>query len=272
MKRHWSRPLLAGTLSLTLLAIPAQAIQTGEGFLRGDAMFICYEALDACPKGSDTTLLEALTARGAIQKRGVPMLDPSTRLKANDETLPQQLDYLKEEFGVNDVTIDFSGYPSFTAFTDQLWDYCQARNYWAPWPEQIYTSAEKPEELYWELAAKMEGFWALNERFEGENTQNYPTLAPTDVKNHAWYQAQADYLAATLPRDLWKQRVELKDASDVLLSGLVRDGAEAVRPVGCPEQRRLAHPPGVLHLHRPQRRGAGGDLYAPGHGPADRPL
>ena len=54
------------------------------------------------------------------------MLDPSTRLKANDETLPQQLDYLKEEFGVNDVTIDFSGYPSFTAFTDQLWDYCQA--------------------------------------------------------------------------------------------------------------------------------------------------
>ena len=51
MKRHWSRPLLAGTLALTLLAIPAQAIQTGEGFLRGDAMFICYEALDACPKG-----------------------------------------------------------------------------------------------------------------------------------------------------------------------------------------------------------------------------
>ena len=49
MKRHWSRPLLAGALALTLLAIPAQAIQTGEGFLRGDAMFICYEALDACP-------------------------------------------------------------------------------------------------------------------------------------------------------------------------------------------------------------------------------
>lgn len=190
---------------------------SGKGFLRGDAMFICYEALDARPKGRDTTLLEELTANGAIQKRGVPMLDPSTRLKADYETLPQQLDYLKEEFGVNHVTIDFSDYPSFTAFTDQLWNYCQERNYWAPWPEDIYTFSEKPEELYWELAAKMEGFWALNERFEEENTQNYPILAPTDVKNHAWYQAQADYLADKLPRDLWEQRMELKDVSDTLL-------------------------------------------------------
>ena len=190
---------------------------SGEGFLRGDAMFICYEALDACPKGSDTTLLEDLTAKGAIRQRGVPMLDPSTRLKADYETLPQQLDYLKEKFGVTDVTIDFSGYPSLTAFTDQLWDYCQERNYWAPWPEQIYTFGDIPEELYWELSGKMAGLWELNERFQEENTRNYPTLAPTDVENHAWYQAQADYLSDKLPQALWTLRVELKDVSDVLL-------------------------------------------------------
>ena len=37
------------------------------------------------------------------------------------------------------------------------------------------------------------------------------------MKNHAWYQAQADYLADKLPRDLWEQRMELKDVSDTLL-------------------------------------------------------
>lgn len=145
------------------------------------------------------------------------MLDSSTRLKANYDALPQQLDYLKEEFGVTDVTIDFSAYPSLTAFTDQLWDYCQQRNYWAPWPEQIYTFGDIPEELYWELSEKTAGLWELNERFQEEQSRNYPTLSPTDVENHAWYQAQAGYLADKLPRTLWKQRVELKDASDTLL-------------------------------------------------------
>lgn len=190
---------------------------SGEGFLRGDAMFICYEALDACPKGSSTTLLEDLTAKGIIQQRGVPWMDPSIPLKADYETLPQQLDYLKEEFGVTDVTIDFSSYPSLTAFTDQLWDYCQERNYWAPWPEQIYTLGDIPEELYWELSGKMDGLQELNERFQEENSRSYPTLSPTNVENHAWYQAQADYLADKLPRAIWIQSVRLVDTSDTQL-------------------------------------------------------
>ena len=191
---------------------------SGEGFLRGDAMFICYEALDACPKGSDTTLLEDLTNRGAIQKRGVPILSYTTRLKADYETLPQQLDYLKEEFGVSYVIIDFFDYPSLTAFTDQLWDYCQERNYWAPLPEDIYNFSDVPADQFWAMYDKMDGLWELNEPYNEAHTRDYPTLSPSDIKDHVWYQAQADYLADNLPRTFWTQRVHLTHASDTLLN------------------------------------------------------
>ena len=169
---------------------------SGEGFTRSDAMYVAYEALDAAYKGQDITLLEQLKNQGAVMMRGIPQLNEVVDLTAEYESLPEQMDYLREEFGVTTVFADFSGYPSVEAYMEQIWNYCTERGYFPTWPEYIANEAANAQ-----IEAQ-----GLERQYSGD-----PAIA--FERNQEVYQKQTEIIASTVTnRQEWKSHVSLMPA------------------------------------------------------------
>lgn len=182
------------------------------GFYRGDAIFICYEALDARIKGRDCTLLEQLTEQGAIRDRGVPNLYGEVLLTAQADTLEAQLDYLREEFG-RSVMVDFSGYGQLTDMTDQLLEYCEARNLEPEMPEYLLYRATEAGVLSYEEREALEEEMLQTLRpymdFQPEAAVEQYGYS-LDAYDREFYLAQAEFLQARtdqLPQECWQIRV-----------------------------------------------------------------
>lgn len=187
----WNDPYgLAGQVGLLCPML------SGEGFTRSDAMYVAYEALDAAYKGQDITLLEQLKNQGAVTMRGIPQLNEVVDLTAEYESLPEQMDYLREEFGVTAVYADFSGYPSVEAYMEQIWNYCTERGYFPTWPEYIANEAANAQ-----IEAQ-----GLERQYSGD-----PAIA--FERNQEVYQKQTEIIASTVTnRQEWKSHVSLMPA------------------------------------------------------------
>ena len=192
------------------------------GFYRGDAIFICYEALDAQVKGSGTTLLERLTQQGAIQDRGVVTIYAYPDLRWTEDGLAEELDYLRKEFGVG-ALLDFTQADSIPQVTDWLLAYCEERGLEAymPGANLLFGSIDSTHP-FWETAGALSAqLYDYEEEQLGREILAYDREA---------YLLEAEFLADKVPRALWQMpvshcpaevdsRIRLYGEKGLLLSG-----------------------------------------------------
>ena len=175
------------------------------GFYRGDAIFICYEALDAQVKGSGITLLERLEQQGAVRDRGVANPTGGALLTPRADTLETQLDYLREKFGMG-ATVDLSAYPTLTEGLEQVLAYCEERDLVPSMPAHMLSEAEEAGALSREErdALEEEMMAALQSYLDFLTPEKVAATgySPYDY-DRDFYLAQAEYLADRLPRAGW---------------------------------------------------------------------